>query len=159
MHRAPLNATKTQSAVAGKSPPSCLQLFGTFQLLHHAEVVNLGQARLEELVAFLALYPGQPFTRSQIAYLLWPDSNERQARTNVRNLLYKLKQAWPDLGHAITLDRRLVVWRPDAAIVVDVQYFRNLHGRAAKSQAPDERVHLLAEAAAQISRGSAPRLL
>jgi DNA-binding SARP family transcriptional activator len=82
--------------------------------------VTLGQSRLEELIALLAIQPGGVLKRAQIAYQFWPDSGEQQARTNTRNLLHKLRHAWPDLGDAITIDGDAVTWRYDAVILVDV---------------------------------------
>ena len=115
-------------------PPNTLRLFGTFQLVRHGEQIMLGQPRLEEIVAWLAVRPGVAVARGQIAYQLWPDSSERQARTNTRNLLYKLKNAWPDLDDVIAITRTDVCWREDADVEVDVQRFEALHAQAEQSQ-------------------------
>ena len=78
--------------------PANLRLLGAFELVHHGVQVTLGQPRLEELIALLAIRPGIALKRAQIAYHFWPDSGEQQARTNTRNLLHKLKHAWPNWG-------------------------------------------------------------
>ncbi len=131
----------------GLMSPNTLRLFGTFQLVCHGEQIMLGQPRLEEIVAWLAVRPGVAVARAQIAYQLWPDSSEKQAHTNTRNLLYKLKSAWPDLDDAIAITRNDVCWRADAAIDVDVQRFEALHAQAEQSQSSDERIRLLTAAA------------
>ena len=95
--------------------PDRLCLLGTFELVHRGVHVTLGQARLEELIALLAIGPGGVLKRPQIAYHFWPDSGEQQARTNTRNLLHKLKHAWPDLSDAITIDGDAVTWKTGRA--------------------------------------------
>lgn len=71
--------------------------------MHLSSTIVLSQPRLEELLALPALHPGVPVARTQIAYHFWPDSNERQARTNARNLLFKLKQLWPEIDEVIAM--------------------------------------------------------
>jgi DNA-binding SARP family transcriptional activator len=127
-------------------PSVSLRLLGAFQILHHGAEVSLGRARLEELVAWLAIHPGTPRTRTQIAYIFWPDSSEKQARTNVRNLIFRLKKRWPDVNDAIAIDRTGLVWRQDAAVEVDVQRFQALHAEAEKCGSADDCVRILTEA-------------
>ena len=123
-----------------------LRLLGTFQLVHHGEQLSPGQSRLEQLIAMLAVQPGVPLTRSEIAYHFWPDSTDVQSRTNVRNLLYKLRTAWPGWNEAVSIDRSAVTWRRDAAISVDVHDFEALYASAEKNRSSDERARSLAEA-------------
>lgn len=125
--------------------PDSLQLLGAFHLIHRGAPVTLGQTRLEELVALLASRPCVPVTRIQIAHHFWADSSEKQARTNTRNLLYKLKKAWPGAEEAIVIDRSQVIWYEDAAIQVDVQRFEALCAQAEENE-DAERVRLLAAA-------------
>ena len=124
-----------------------LRLFGLFQLICQGKPVVLDQPRLEELIALLAIHAGEPVARAQIAYQLWPDSSEKQARANVRNLLYRLKRAWPDLEEAIVIDSKHIVWRGDATFQIDVQRFEELGALAGQSNNADERIRLLTEAA------------
>ncbi len=123
-----------------------LRLLGAFQLVHHGEQLSPGQSRLEQLIAMLAVRPGEPLTRSEIAYHFWSDSTDVQSRTNVRNLLYKLRTAWPGWNEAVSMERSAVTWRRDGAFSVDVHDFEALYASAEKSQTIDERVRLLAEA-------------
>ena len=48
----------------------------------------LGSARAESLLAYLLLHREAPQPRQRLAFLLWPDSSEPQARTNLRHLLH-----------------------------------------------------------------------
>ncbi len=98
-------------------------------------------------MARLALQPGQPLSRQRLAYDFWPDSNETQARTNVRNLLYKLKQAWPTYANVIKSNRRDLVWRMDAPITVDVGGFETALGQAEQAVDASSRARALAQSA------------
>jgi hypothetical protein len=47
-------------------------------------VPPLGSARAESLLAYLLLHRDAAQPRQRLAFLLWPDSSEPQARTNLR---------------------------------------------------------------------------
>ncbi len=128
-------------------PLDSLRLLGAFQLRSSGREVTLGQSRLEELTALLAIQAGEPVSRAQIAYQFWPESSEKQARANVRNILYRLKQVWPDLENAITIDSGQITWRSDSAYQVDVQRFEELSVLISQSKNVDERIRLLTDAA------------
>ncbi|NJN84968.1 MAG: hypothetical protein HC802_23560, partial [Caldilineaceae bacterium] len=125
---------------------SSLQLLGTFCLLYHATPIPLSQPRLEELIALLAIHAGAPLDRGQVAAHFWPDSTEGQARTNTRNLLYKLKEAWPDVEQVIAIERNRITWREDSGIELDIKRFAELQALAEQSQSTEQRVSWLAEA-------------
>ena len=127
-------------------PHNSLQLLGAFRLVQHGEPVALGQPRLEELITLLAIQPGTPITRARIGYDFWPDSSDKQARTNVRSLLHKLKKAWPDAATAIAVERTAVTWRADGPIAVDVQRFGDLYDQAVACRDAAERIRLLTTA-------------
>src|ERR1700687_3187896 len=61
-----------------------------------APLGSFGTPRLQVLTAYLLLHRGAPQLRQHLAFLLWPDSSEAQARTNLRNLLHRLAAALPD---------------------------------------------------------------
>src|SRR5262245_5294746 len=53
--------------------------------------------RLQRFLALIALRR-DPQHRSRLAFELWPDSDERQARTNLRKLLHDFRHSLPDIG-------------------------------------------------------------
>ncbi len=124
-----------------------LCLFGAIELIHHGQPIDLKRARLDELVAYLAIRPGEACLRSQIAYALWTDSSEKQARTNLRNLIFNLKKNWPSLSSAISIERAVLRWRSDADVTVNITRFEQLLDQAEKTAAAQERTAILAEAA------------
>ncbi len=104
-------------------PHDTLRLLGLFQLVQSGQPVTLGQARLEEVLAYLATRPGIPVPRVEIAYQLWPDSNDPQARTNLRKALLMLRRRLPDADALIQVERQQLMWRADAPCSVDVTQF------------------------------------
>lgn len=84
---------------------------------------SLDHSRLRELLAYLALHRDPPVSRQFLAFLLWPDSSEAQARTNLRNLLYQLLHKFSPLQQYLELGRTSVHWRAGAVVALDVSQF------------------------------------
>jgi DNA-binding SARP family transcriptional activator len=91
----------------------------------------LGSARAESLLAFLLLRRAAPQPRQRVAFMLWPDSTERQAQTNLRKVLLTLRRALPDSDRLIDVGARTLQWRADPALWLDVEQFEQalLEGR------------------------------
>ncbi|MFN8487281.1 MAG: AAA family ATPase [Caldilineaceae bacterium] len=105
-------------------------LLGGFSLCHDKPVGNEpGQgvytARLQALLAYLVLHRHTPQSRQHLAFLFWPDTNEAQALTNLRNLLHKLRQALPTLDDFLETNAQTVQWRADAPFTLDVADFED----------------------------------
>lgn len=79
------------------SPTLHIRLFGALDL-HYGEnpLPALESARAESLLAYLLLHREAPQPREHLAFLLWPDSTEQQARTNLRHVLHNLRRALPE---------------------------------------------------------------
>ncbi len=84
--------------------------------------------------------------RARIAAQIWPESSEKQARTNLRNLLHNLKQTWPDMPDSISVEPTQISWRKNTAITVDVHRFETLLEAAGQCDSAVERISLLTEA-------------
>lgn len=76
----------------------------------------LASARAESLLAYLLLHREAPQPRQRLAFLLWPDSTEAQARTNLRHVLHTLRHALPDADRFLAVTPRALQWRPDAPV-------------------------------------------
>ncbi|MGH3368583.1 MAG: AfsR/SARP family transcriptional regulator, partial [Nocardioidaceae bacterium] len=63
--------------------------------------------------------------RSRLAFELWPDSTERQARTNLRKLLHDFRHSLPDVSEFVEIDNEIVRWVPTGPSDVDVLRFRD----------------------------------
>ncbi|HVL86026.1 MAG TPA: AAA family ATPase [Pseudonocardia sp.] len=79
-----------------------------------------GSARAEALLAYLVLHRDVAQSRRRLAALLWPDSAEPQARTNLRHLLHTLRGLLPGPDRFLEITPQTVRWRPDADVVVDL---------------------------------------
>jgi DNA-binding SARP family transcriptional activator len=76
-----------------------VRLLGGVDLrLGEEHIGPLDSARAESLLAYLLLHRDAPQQRQRLAFMLWPDSTESQARTNLRHVLHNLRRALPDAG-------------------------------------------------------------
>ncbi len=79
-----------------------IQILGSYSVSYNGQTVpELEHARLQELLTFLLLKRGKPVSRQQAAFLFWPNSKEDQARTNLRNLLHRLRRVLPLAEHCL----------------------------------------------------------
>jgi DNA-binding SARP family transcriptional activator/tetratricopeptide (TPR) repeat protein len=111
----------------GGEPPARLEV----RLLGGVEIVLDGRRlrafnslRLQRFLALIALRKDLQH-RSRLAFELWPDSDERQARTNLRKLLHDFHHSLPDTGQFVEIDNEIVRWIPTGPADVDVLRFRD----------------------------------
>ena len=97
-------------------PTLHIHLLGDFLLVSgDTPVTTVNVARLQSLLAYLVLHRTAPQDRSHLAFLLWPDSDEDQAHSNLRKLLHQLRQALQALPHSehfLHADRHSLQWLP-----------------------------------------------
>jgi DNA-binding SARP family transcriptional activator len=111
-----------------------IRLLGELGLRHgETPVAPLGSARAESLLAYLLLHRDAPQPRQRLAFLLWPDSSEPQARTNLRHLLHNLRRALPDPDRFLEVTPRTLRWRDDAPWWLDVAAFEEATARAGQA--------------------------
>jgi DNA-binding SARP family transcriptional activator len=114
------------SGVAGR-PPARLEV----RLLGAVEVILDGRRlrafnslRMQRSLALIAIRRDLQH-RSRLAFELWPDSDERQARTNLRKLIHDLRHSLPEVGEFVEIDNEIVRWIPTGPSEVDVLRFRD----------------------------------
>jgi DNA-binding SARP family transcriptional activator len=101
-----------------------VRLLGGVELrLGEDQLPPLASARAESLLAYLILHRDAPEQRGHLAFQLWPDSTEAQARTNLRHVLHNLRRALPDADRFIDARQRTLQWRADAPLWLDVVAF------------------------------------
>ncbi|MCX6043795.1 MAG: BTAD domain-containing putative transcriptional regulator [Chloroflexi bacterium] len=111
-----------------------IQLLGNFRLLAgDAPVTEINTPRLQALLAYLILHRHAPQARQQIAFLFWPDSNEAQARTNLRNALHQLRNHLPEAAQFLQIDASSLQWRTDAPCTLDIANFEQALQTAQKT--------------------------
>ena len=90
------------------------------------------------LLAYLILNAGTAHRREKLAGLLWPDSDEANARNNLRQALWRLRQV---LGEAYILaDKISVGFNPEADYHLDVDLLLN---DGAETSSVDELIRLV----------------
>ncbi len=116
-----------------EAPVLRIGLLGTLDLRYRgAPLPPLESARTVSLLAYLLLHRQRAQPRQHLAFLLWPDSTEPQARTNLRHLLYNLRRALPDPDRFLEVTLQAVRWREEAPFWLDVAAFEEGISRAEK---------------------------
>ncbi len=122
-------------------PKLRIQLLGEFQVVVDGlPLTCLKGDRQQSLFAYLLLHRHTPQSRQHLAFLLWPDSVEAQARADLRNLLHTLRQMLPDADHLINSDTLTLQWHPAADFTLDVAEFQ--HAAIQAKQASDATLQL-----------------
>ena len=104
-----------------------IHLLGGFSLVSDdTPITSVEWPRLQSLLAYLVLHHQSRQSRTHLASLLWPDSTETQAHTNLRTLLTRLRHALPNADTFLHTDRYGLQWQsqpPHASWTLDVLDF------------------------------------
>ena len=91
-----------------------IQLLGEFSSRSgETPVTSIDQPRLRSLLAYLVLHRDVPQSRSHLAFLFWPESTDAIAHSNLRTLVYRLRQALPCADAFLHSDRQSLQWSPN----------------------------------------------
>jgi len=94
--------------------------------------------RALSLLAYLVSHPESPQPRAHLAAVLWPDSEDAQARTNLRRELHNLRAQLGD-NECLRVDGGSLCWRPGPDCTVDVQDFLDACERTVAASAAGDR--------------------
>jgi DNA-binding SARP family transcriptional activator len=132
-----------------------VRMLGGLQVERGGDVVPIGPPRVRELLAYLLLERHGALSRAHLAFQLWPDSSEGQARTNLRQTLHQLRRLVPEAERWLVVEGQDLRWLPEAAIESDVARFeRQLAVVTAAREADDVELERRALASAvQAYRG------
>jgi DNA-binding SARP family transcriptional activator len=115
-------------------------LLGGFSLVcGNTPITSVEWPRLQSLLTYLVLYLHSRQSRTHLASLLWPDSTETQAHTNLRTLLTRLRHALPNADTFLYTDRYGLQWQPRpplASWTLDVLDFEQALVHAEQAQEP-----------------------
>ena len=104
-------------------------LLGSFQVTLDSEpLTNFESDKARALLAYLAVEADRPHRREALAGLLWPDTPERTARTNLRSALANLRQVLHDHQAQppyLLVTRQTIQLNPDSDYWLDVDAFRD----------------------------------
>lgn len=124
------------SADADPAETLHVTLFGGLGVSLGDRPIAVEAPRLRSLLGYLLLHR-VPQPRERLAYLFWPDSDETQARTNLRQALHLLRRALPDVDRFLDIDSRVVGLRGSAPWSVDVDEFEQWVARARTARDAD----------------------
>jgi len=122
-------ATLAENDVSASGRPRVqVSLLGGLRLrCDGVRIDNRLSARSQLVCARLLLQPGEALNRDDIAFTLWPDSSESEARAALRRELYKIQRAFPPSNEPwILCDARTIAWAAGAEAWVDVVEFEQL---------------------------------
>ncbi len=77
------------------------------------------------LLVYVAMHPGQSFSRDELATLLWPENALSQARLNLRQGLQELHKQFPEL-EPLRISAGQMLQLPDALLGIDALTFIDL---------------------------------
>lgn len=112
-----------------------LSLFGSFQaILGDQPLTQFRTNKVQALLIYLVSEAKTTHQREALMTLLWPDLPDSSARTNLRQILYQLRKAIPDLENGsgqsrvpfILSERQTIRINPEAAISLDIAKFDQL---------------------------------
>lgn len=133
-----------------------VNLLGGFSLAYGQQAIGgINTTRLQSLLAYLILHADAPQPRQHVAFLLWPDTSEANARNNLRQFLHQLRQALPDPDRFLFANVNTIYWHHDEQQHIDVQRFEQTLAQAIAAEEQSDQApaqHWLKEALA-IYRG------
>ncbi|GAB4370935.1 MAG: hypothetical protein Kow00121_12060 [Elainellaceae cyanobacterium] len=101
-----------------------IRLFGELSLTYDDRpVAGVSRARSQALLSYLVLNRHTPQPRQRLAFDLWTDSADAQARANLRRELTYLRRALPHVDQFLWIESKTLQWSPTAPFILDVMTF------------------------------------
>ena len=92
----------------------------------HARPLSIPSRHTRALLAYLALHPGQPIDRHQLAFILWGDELDEVALRYLRQHLHRLRQSLAEVGLPDGIVRSQagrLYFHPDVGLWIDTLEF------------------------------------
>jgi len=130
-----------------------IRLLGPFQVeVNGQPTTNFASDRVRALLTYLATERDQPHRRDKLAGLLWPNSPQKTARTNLRRALADLRKALGDHQAEppyLLISRQTIQFNSASHAWVDVAAFATaLPSETNQTQLDEQRIQSLTEALA-----------
>jgi DNA-binding SARP family transcriptional activator len=108
--------------MAREQLPVSIALLGGVAVRYQGDPVRPPSSRAIELLAYLTAHADSSHSRQHLAALLWPDSTEAQARTNLRRELHNLRSLIRD-DSCLDVTATSLAWRDNGRCNVDIRTF------------------------------------
>src|SRR5512147_2533734 len=104
-----------------------VRLLGQFEVLRDGRRLTIPTRNAQSLFAYLLLNSSKSHRREKLAGILWPDSSEENARSNLRHELWRLRKALEGEGEFYLIsDDLTIAFNPKGEYSFDVQQFENI---------------------------------
>src|SRR5437764_13577766 len=101
-----------------------LTFLGSFQASVDGAPLRVQSARIQAVLAYLALEAARAHTLEALAALFWPDEPDQVAKQNLRQALYQLRQLLGDqTDRVLLITRDMVQFNASSDHVLDVSTF------------------------------------
>lgn len=123
--------------------PLEIRILGGLTITYRQKTVNnLGTSRTQSLLVYLLLHRHTTQSRQQIAFSLWPNSLDSQARTNLRKELHNLRRHLPQADIYLHTNASQLGWQHQAPFWLDVAAFEQAIAKVDKHSETDTLSHL-----------------
>jgi len=124
-----------------------VRLLGGFEVREGDAVVPFAESvRAQALLAYLIMHREGAQPRQRLAFLLWPDSSEAQARTNLRHVLHNVRRTLHKPDRFLDVSPHTLRWKPAAPFWLDVTAFEGLLVQATQAGTVDAEISALRDA-------------
>jgi predicted ATPase/DNA-binding SARP family transcriptional activator len=105
-----------------------IRLLGTFDVRDGENILNISSRPAQSLFAYLVLSAGTSHRREKLAGMLWPDSLEETARSNLRHALWRIRKAIPAMpgGDHLLTDDLSIAFNASSQYWLDVEQVEKL---------------------------------
>ncbi|RPI78162.1 MAG: hypothetical protein EHM41_26190, partial [Chloroflexi bacterium] len=104
-----------------------VKLLGQFEVSQDGRRLAIPTRQAQSLFAYLILNAGKAHRREKLAGLLWPDSSENNARSNLRHELWRLRKTVDKEEQTYFLiDDLAITFDPDSPHSLDVKALERL---------------------------------
>jgi DNA-binding SARP family transcriptional activator len=114
------------------------RFLGEFSLIYEDRLlIGSISRRSQALLAYLILNRHTPQLRQRLAFQLWTDSTDTQARTNLRKALSHLRHTLPLADQLLLIEAKTLQWLPRLPFTLDVAQFEEAVQSAQTASTPE----------------------
>ncbi|MGB8699725.1 MAG: BTAD domain-containing putative transcriptional regulator [Thermosynechococcaceae cyanobacterium] len=129
-----------------------IRLLGGFGLTYgDRPIIDIHSPRSQALLSYLLIHRDAPQSRQRLAFQLWTDSTDTQARTNLRKELSYLRRDLPDAEQFLRIESKTLQWLPTAPFTLDAMAFETAVKAAETDDSDTQQAYL--EQAIALYRG------
>ncbi len=118
-----------------------VRLLGRFDVRLDGRPIALPSRAAQSLLAYLLLNPGTAHRREKLSGLLWPDTTEENARRNLRQALWRIRQALGAHSDYLLTDDISIAFNTDVDYWLDAALLEHASGR----ESSDELMRMLSD--------------